>query len=248
MDTARIFRFSIPGWLLIFSFIFHYWLLGGQFEQLKIMTDSPRLILTFLIALTTSPVLGFIASTIGTFILHIIFGYTFHLKLPQDCEESKNYFFALNFHLKSMRLDNEVVKLDSELKKLSCVDISNNIFCRKNIRIFYTLFNLVLRMKAPTALTEYAMRRWSIFWTHINSITSFFLGLFLAVLIQYYNGDNLLSLFSRFLDHKIMLEIPMLIYIIVALWHLAEAQKSATEIEYKWLIETSMRSESEKIR
>jgi len=247
LDTARIFRFSIPGWFLIYSFIFHYWLSGGQFELLKILSDSFSLILTFLIALTTSPVLGFIASTIGTFILHIIFGYRFLLKLPQNCEESKNYFFALNVHLKSMRLYNEVVKLDSALKKLPSVDISSNIFCRKNIRVFYILFNLILRMKAQNALTEYTMRRWTIFWTHINSITSLILGLFLAVLIQCYNGHNLFNLLLRFFDNKIMLEIPMLIYVIAAIWHLVEAQKSATEIEYKWLIETSMRSEYENI-
>jgi hypothetical protein len=249
MDADRLIRYTIPGWFFIFSLFFHYWAIGGEVPcfilNLVVCKDSSAAILSFLVALASSPGLGLVTASIGHRILHLLsilsnylFGsyHPFLFKLPSK-EEYNRYFDALWINLPNLR--QEVWALESSLR---CSENASGINSqhpnyRNNIKELHLLFNLVLRMKSPSDLSKFVLRRWNIFWMHINIISAIVLGgLFALFLRQYFEGICFWSyeiIWGRFL-----LEIPVIIYFVFAISHLREAREEAVEIEFKWLLNT----------
>lgn len=257
MDADRLIRYTIHGWFFIFSLIFHYWAIGGEFPcfVINLISKDSSAILSFLTALASSPGLGFITATIGNRILHLLsilsnylFGsyHPFLFKLPSR-EEYNRYFDALWINLPNLR--QEVWALESSLR---CSENASGINSqhpnyRNNIKELHLLFNLVLRMQCPRELSEFVLRRWNIFWLHINIISAILLGLFFAFFLRIY-FDKGISICAYELDWKLFLEIPILIYFGFAIWHLIEARKDGVDIEYKWLLSTSSLNTSTKRR
>lgn len=261
MDAERLIRFTIPGWFFIFSLIFHYWAIGGEVPcfilNLVVCKDSSAAILSFLVAIASSPALAFITSTIGERAFHrfallsnrlLDFGYPFLFKLPQK-EEYKRYFKAFRKNLPNFK--KELYKLETSLR---CATNTSGINSqdpnyRNNIKELHLLFNLVLRLKCPRELSEFVLRRWNIFWLHINIISAILLGLFFALLLRiYFDITNDISIWLYAPSWKLLLEIPIFLYFWPAYRHLREARKEAVEIEYKWLLSTSSLNTSTKRR
>lgn len=248
MDTSRILRFTIPGWVLIFSFIFFFWLSGGiHFQSLSnlLSKDNVSLVtitIAFLVALASSPALGFIASTFAATILHLICGYNFHLKIPTDKNEFKTFLVSLSKCLLTLGLTDKLNNLQTKLMNYNYDSIEKAKKDRQLIRTIYILFNLILRMKAPIALTDYTVRRWTLFWTHINCITSLFIGLAMAFMIRIIfneyssNCGVYTDMINSICSRRSFLIIPIILYIIFSYLQLKEARGSAIDIEYTWLI------------
>lgn len=242
MDTSRVLRFTIPGWVLIFSTIFFYWLLGGidfQSVDKQLSKDVVSLItisIAFLVALASSPALGFIASTFAASILHRILGYNFHLKIPTDKNDFKMFIVSLSKCLLKIGLDESVKNLQLKLRNYDYESVEKVKNDRELIRTIYLLFNLILRMKAPITLTEYTVRRWTLFWTHINCITSLIIGFSMALIMKLLFQDNSTGIIDEICSWQSLLILPVILYIGVAYWQLKEARGSAVDIEYTWLI------------
>ena len=233
MDAERIIRFTIPGWFFIFSLVFHYWAVGGEFKHFDFFLffdNNIKAILSFLAALASSPALGLVTASIGNRTLHLFLGRKLLFKIPTKEKEKEynRYIDALWINLPNLR--QEVWALESKLRG------STNA-SRENIKELHLLFNLVLRMKSPSDLSKFVLRRWNIFWMHINIISAIVLGgLFALFLRQYFEGICFWSyeiIWGRFL-----LEIPVIIYFVFAISHLREAREEAVEIEFKWLLNT----------
>ncbi|MEK6656434.1 MAG: hypothetical protein AABY58_03235 [Nitrospirota bacterium] len=262
MDTERLIRYTIPGWFFIFSLFFHYWAITGEIPcfilNLILCKDSSDAILSFLVALASSPGLGLVTATIGNRILHLLsilsnylFGsyHPFLFKLPSK-EEYNRYFDALWINLPNLR--QEVWALESSLR---CSENASGINSqhpnyRNNIKELHLLFNLVLRMKSPSDLSKFVLRRWNIFWMHINIISAILLGLFFAFFLRIYFDINkgIFIYAYKFIWQPLFLEIPVIIYLVSAYFHLREARKDAVDIEFKWLLSTSSLSSSTKKR
>ena len=262
MDTERLIRFTIPGWFFIFSLFFHYWAITGEIPcfilNLILCKDGSDAISSFLVALASSPGLGLVTATIGNRSYHCLallsnklfgFGYPFLFKLPEkeEKEEYRRYFNA--FRKKLQNFKKELKNLESSLR---CSTNASGINRQdpkytENIKKLHLLFNLALRMKSPSDLSEFVLRRWNIFWMHINIISAILLGLFFAFFLRIY-FDKGISICAYELDWKLFLEIPILIYFGFAIWHLIEARKDGVDIEYKWLLSTSSLSSSTKRR
>ncbi len=251
MDTERLIRFTIPGWFFIFSLIFHYWAIGGEFPcfilNLILCNDSTAAILSFLVAIASSPALAFVTSTIGERAFHrfallsnrlLDFGYPFLFKLPEK-EEYKRYFKAFRKNLPNFK--KELYKLETSLR---CTTNASGINSQdpkyiKNVEELHLLFNLVLRKKCPRELSKYVLRRWNIFWLHINIISAILLGLFFALLMRiYFDLTEDISIWLYEPSRKFLLEIPIFLYFWLACSHLREARKDAVDIEFKWLLST----------
>lgn len=248
MDAERLIRFTIPGWFFIFSLIFHYWAITGEIPCFifNLISKDNTAILSVLIALASSPGLGFITATIGNRILHLLsilsnylFGsyHPFLFKLPNR-DEYNRYFDALRINLPNHR--QEVWESESSLRcptNASGINSQDSNY-RNNIKELHILFNLALRLKCPRALSAYVLRRWNIFWMHINIIFAILLGFTLALFLLKYTDKDLSASFKLFCQTYYYLEIPILVYFGFAIWHLYEARKEAVEIEYKWLLNT----------
>ncbi|MFZ3091361.1 MAG: hypothetical protein WA240_12145, partial [Nitrospirota bacterium] len=111
---------------------------------------------------------------------------------------------------------------------------------RNNIKELHLLFNLVLRMKSPSDLSKFVLRRWNIFWMHINIISAIVLGGLFALLLRLCFNYNVcvIKWSNGTFWHLICLEIPVFFYFVCAYSHLREARKDAVDIEYKWLLNT----------
>jgi hypothetical protein len=193
--------------------------------------ETSTIVLGFLAALASSPVIGFVISSIAVRLLHLFWGYKFHINLPKNDIDFKRYIFSLNSLLSSFSKDQDVKGFLSSIK----YDFYKNIKKRSNkdsVRTIYVFFNLLLRLKAPNSLTDYTVRRWTLFWTHVNCLTAIILGFLSVSLFPIFNSKVYTYKFEY-----LPFEFPFFLYIAVAVWHLLEARKSAVDIEYKWLIE-----------
>lgn len=174
MDTERLIRFTVPGWFFISSLFFHYWAITGEIPCfiLSLVSKDSSAILSFLVALASSPGLGLVTATIGNCIHSFLFGSRLLFKIPTTDEECDWYFDALWITLPNLRQEPCALKSDlshyintGRIKKLL-------LNCwpeyRRSFKKLHLLFNLVLRTKCPPALSEYVLRRWNIFWLHIN--------------------------------------------------------------------------------
>ena len=202
--------------------------------------NNIKAILSFLAALASSPALGLVTASIGERSLHLLTPMFTNepllFKLPNK-DESNWYFDALWINLPNLR--QEILELQSKLEPSINNSGTNNQSSDyiENTKKIHLLFNLVLRMQCPRELSEFVLRRWNIFWVHINIISAIVLGgLFALLLRQYFEGICFWSyeiIWGRFL-----LEIPVIIYFVFAISHLSEAREEAVEIEFKWLLNT----------
>ncbi|NJK98151.1 MAG: hypothetical protein HC905_27485 [Bacteroidales bacterium] len=74
MNDSRNFRISLSGSTLIISSLFHFWILGGKFKYLGFQGEKIENLVGVLIAVVSSPVLGFIFSTITIALLQYFLG------------------------------------------------------------------------------------------------------------------------------------------------------------------------------
>lgn len=249
MDADRLIRYTIHGWFFIFSLIFHYWAIGGEFPcfVINLISKDSSAILSFLTTLASSPGLGFIIATIENRFIRFLFGPRLLFKIPTTDEECDWYFDALWRTLPNLRQEPSALKSDlshyintGRIKKLL-------LNCwpeyRRSFKKLHLLFNLVLRLKCPRELSEFVLRRWNIFWLHINIISAIVLGALLALFLQWYFNPLKDIIWRGF-----FLDIPIFIYICFAIWHLIEARKEAVDIEHKWLLSASSLSSSTKRR
>ncbi|OGL46323.1 MAG: hypothetical protein A2W05_08465 [Candidatus Schekmanbacteria bacterium RBG_16_38_10] len=249
MDADRLIRYTVHGWFFIFSLFFHYWAIGGEFKHfdfIYVFGNDIKAILSFLTALASSPGLGLVTATIGNRSYHCLallsnklfgFGYPFLFKLPEKEDKGKYRRYFKAFRKKLPDFKKELYNLESSLRCLTNASRINRDDPKytENIKKLHLLFNLALRLKCPRELSEFVLRRWNIFWLHINIISAIVLGgLFALYLRQYFEGICFWS--YKFVFKRLLLELPILIYLFFAYFHLREARKEAVEIEYKWLL------------
>ena len=245
MDTGRTYRYAIPGWIFIFWLVFHFWIIGGSAYVPSIPKESVTIILGFVVALASSPALGFVISSLANAIIHFFFGYTVHFKYPDDSSERSEFFQSLRSQLRAEGLARELDSAVLSLKDVAHVRLFlqiRNKRAAKGMRSVFFLSQTVLRSKSLPIL-EFADRRSTIYWTQVNSIAALFLGFLLALLLRFY--------FDHYLGpgvwshpniwHRWWLEGPLAVYVAIGVWHLLEARLGTLEVEYNWLMREAWR-------
>jgi hypothetical protein len=191
-----------------------------------------------LVATASAPTLGFLLSSVYVEIGQILLGYSFHVKVPKNPELICNYFAKMRALLNDETLRSDLNRIEGvfieDHKRLKKVSRRDGVY-----RDVHLYFNLILRLKAPQELLSYSLRRWNIFWTHINTLSSIVLGVlsgYIAVQIAHgsprtYDAIGLHQLLFLTVCASI------LFYGLVAVLQIKRTQRDATEIEYMWLLE-----------
>lgn len=243
MDDSRVFRISVSGSILIISTLINYWIIGGEYSDFGISMDNIDNLIAVIIAIASSPVVGFTFSTITVSMLQLIYGYKLHFLFPNKSGERKHFFENLLKLSYSQQQKNRIIILKKKLssKPLSSIALLINRKDRFYLREVFNSFELVIKIHAQKDIIDYMVRRWNIFWTHVNNIACLCYGFIIALILRFhYDHEQSLKIsdydisFIRFLA-----SFPIIVYVIAGLWQLMHARNSAVRYENRWLTETS---------
>jgi hypothetical protein len=243
MDDSRVFRISVSGSILIISVLLNFWIIGGDFYYLGIEKDNIQYLIGIIIAIASSPVIGFIFSTITVSLLQLFCGYKLHFHFSNISEERQHFYNDLLILSHSQQQKNRIIKIMRNLnnKPISSFALMINRADKAHLREVFNTFELVIKIHAQKDITDYMVRRWNIFWTHVNIIASLFYGFIIALILRFH-FDNVHSL--RIPDYdvsftRLLIEVPIIIYVIAGLWQLLHTRSSAVRYENRWLSEIS---------
>jgi hypothetical protein len=237
MNESRIFRITISGGIFIFSTFLHYCIFGGEFKDFRMENSDYKVLVGIIVMIASSPALGFILSTITLAILHLLFGYKLHFLFSNNQIERQNFYKYMLFLSSSEELKDKIRNLIHKLdnKKFKWYFFKKNCYHRKNFKQLFNIFELLIKIHAQNNVTEYIVRRWNIFWTHVNNISSIVYGLITGLVLK----DCLVDQELVFSFPKLIAETFIIVYLSAGLWQLFSARKSAIEVENMWLSERS---------
>jgi hypothetical protein len=255
MDSLRIIRFTIPGWLFFISFIFHYYLfddsLNDYYKKLSDLGDI-KSVVAIIVVLFSSPVLGYLFSCFSLSILELFYGYELHFKLPNNNNEQKMYFEVLRKYKSSYYSKCDISELEERFKEKK---IKNDI---NDIKKIYFAFNMTLRVIQLETLNNWVLRRWNAFWININSNMSILFGIIFAFLIKlfffggfpyllnifillFYNlssWDVLLYIFKHNSNsYMYVFEIFFIVFFRLSWKQAFRSRQEAIEAEYEWILQ-----------
>lgn len=216
MDGQRILRITFLGLVFWGSFLLGYWLFGGQdFSFL-----SNENLFKIITAIVLSPIFGFILSTIVQEIWKLFRRIKTEYSLPQDDIFINAYFTSLE-RAANIRINRNTPRTNNFLNEL------------------YLRHQIIVREKMSSELISFCLRRMNIYWTHINIIGTFILGILAGlVFLIYLEWDKCGQIACEPDFKKYLTLIPLIIYLISAIFHARRARKEASDIENNWMIKT----------
>lgn len=234
MDESRIFRVSISGGICIFSILFHYWILGGDFNKIKFDPDEYSELIGIIIIVISSPALGYIISTIAVAVLHFLFSYRLHFFLPKEMENRLLFYSNLISIVNSTPTKNKLLTIVDRIESRpipKLITICNGKY-KKDLKDLYQIFILAIRILNNEQITNHVVRLWNTFWTHINNIAAIFWGLFFAIVLRNYFDESFKSISHyEFSPELLIFELPIILYVLFAIWHLINSRNLAIDLE-----------------
>lgn len=232
MGSDRAYRFVIPGWLFVASLGFHYSNLGGNLKFFQ--SGDYKALLGLIGAFAAGPVLGFAVSTVVVSLLEKCRGEQIHFCLPCGKAELADWLGSLKRHFREDFCDSQLSKKQLGLDKV-VLDPIPRADRKRMASQLHRVLNLAIRMDAPKPLIDFAVRRWTVFWSHANSIGAIALGIVFAFALRWYTDwrgfcESSVDLW------KFIPEVPILVYVFVAFCHAARARQQAIAIEKDWLL------------
>src|SRR5271169_1148717 len=111
MDTSRLIRYTIPGWVLIFSVLLQFWVFGGVVSSIDLgglTTSAMGAVIAFLIAFASSAGLGLVVSTISGGFLYLFLGLQSEFRLPRNGVERELYVIGLKQKITTPAFQSEI--------------------------------------------------------------------------------------------------------------------------------------------
>lgn len=232
MDAERIYRFSLPGIVLFLSISLHLWFFGYNID--KIISIFPNhnkefeSIIQLLIIVFSSPALGFIISSIPVYIIKLYMGDKLNFKIPNNIEQIKLYYEKLKYFLNEKYFTDRINNL-----KNKHLDSLNNgeLFSKEDISNLYRYFIYAIREINSEPVNKHTLRRWNIFYLHLNISFALLLGIFISIIIFICGCpyDDMINKSCCVL--KLFLELIFLIYLISSIYFMKKSRKEVIEIE-----------------
>ncbi len=160
METERLYRLSIPGIIMLGSYLFFYLLFKGPFEYINSLFNEGNI--EFIIAIViTAPSLGIIISTISIGLINLK-GHSFYLNNPNEQIIRK----VLVFH--------DDIKLKEKL--------TNPKINKTTLRSFYIRYQSHFGNNANEETIKFLQRRWNFVWIQVNNICAIILGAVIGII------------------------------------------------------------------
>lgn len=221
MDAERIQRWTMPGVMFIVSFISFYICFIGDITNLFGASEnlSFESIFALVATILTTPVIGLIISTIIMKFMEIIIGYKIHYGFPGEVHKQQILKDALALD-KSGNLEMFDPNLGYWKKRVY-------------IRKFYACYQALVRRRIQGEELKFLERRWTVFWTHLNNLSSIiiaFASIWLVKTNQFSTANSNVHQLATYLT------IAIFIYSIAAIFQLIRVKLESIEIEHLFLL------------
>lgn len=231
METDRLIRFTVAGWGLLLSWLFHLWILGSPNVEALIKGISGTLV----VGLMSGPFLGFMISVIAEQILRCWRGGSTTLSIIETPEELFRFVSDLKKLLPEMssELDKIYGDMPCEFRVTTCSTASWNWRKRrrfiKNAKRFEAYFNFLHHSKNPEPILKFNTRRWTIYWMSLNSLWAIFIGAVCAFITA---GD---FHGRHFFPNRFFMEVPIIIAFVLLWWKHRDRRDEINRIARLWL-------------
>jgi len=220
MENLRFFRLTIPGWMLLLSIVvFNYSFFGENNIYAFMASQNSHAIISILIVILGSSVIGLMISIIAYSLIHAALGYYFYFSTQ------KHYYKLLIQALISFNV-NPTVK--EELENLPMDSFKINILKRKSRREIKTIFDyyqVFLREKMKPEVFQYTQRAWDFFYLNFNNLIAIVVGLFVSISVN----EEVVQF------HVNIYFILIVLFSTSSCWHLLKCRKDAIKLEENWL-------------
>lgn len=169
MDSDRLVRQSFPGILFFVYLAFFYLMITGNFENLNTLLSGESILKVIGIVVTT-PVIGFIISTLTMGVLELVIGYHCHYGFPTT--KILTAIFKRNPNLQEQH------KLYGKPKTFLLFEAKQRAYLR-DMYIDY----MILRQEIEGDKLKFLARRWNIYWVHLFNIAAILLALVIAFIV-----------------------------------------------------------------
>ena len=209
MDTERLYRRSMPGIFFVGVLFFSYLLFGGDSSYVVNSINNENY--SFLIAiLVTTPIIGFIISSITISIFHKCQGHKFYINNPPSTK------------IKEVILNSDH-RLFTNVEKLS----------KPELQEFYCIYQVYIRISLNSESLRFLERRWNFYWIHINNIAAIFLGLLFSAFLNYKDSNTPIKPKCWLLTG---IAIGIFAYLIVAIYQSCFLKKEILQLEEEAVI------------
>jgi phosphate/sulfate permease len=215
--NERTIRFGFSGVTFILSLIFFYWWLGGSLQRILPIKDESKLI-EIAISVLSTPVIGFILSSIGTFFVR-------RLILPNHIE-----FLKPRDELSEMYL-REIV--NGSKTNATGIIPNGNSYAITDINRLYLAHTSLFIKRATDEAIKFSSRRIDIYNMHVSTISSIALAFCVSIIIA---CQNKIFSNSTFDCGKSIWILFFIVYIGSGINQAIKALKQANEFEKIYLI------------
>jgi len=220
MPTDRLFKFSVSGLMFLMISMFFYIFFGGSICVLENLFNNT--VLSLIAVFFSTPVIGLIISTSTYGILYLFYGYDIIYYVPKEKEVVKRILAKSTLLVCDQNIEDEILR-KGELR-----------WNRKLKERFYPYY----QAKVKDYISEpekfgFLDRRWSTYWTNINSISAIILSFLLNLIII------MADAIDRTFEWSYLKAFGLLIicsYVFFAYRNLKRARKEAEKVETLFLI------------
>jgi hypothetical protein len=212
----RIFRFGLTGLTFITSIFFGNWLMGG--DQINVFFNKDYLkIIIFILSLITTPIVGFIVSSIIIGI-YKYFDYKNVDFLPPSKEYEQEYLAKMYGIFSNIG---------------SGISYSNDKYSITDYNEVLINHQLLFRKIDNEEAVLFTVRRMDQYWTQLNTIFSILAGMGIGIIMELQiNG----CINRTFLLYKFILFILIVIYIILGWQQGRKALLQVNDFEKKYIL------------
>lgn len=221
METTKFLRLSIPGWMLLLSFVIFKYIFDGP-DILD--CHLKQVIIPIVSLILTSSLLGIIISTISYFLIHIIFSHLIYFQRRRNWSKEYNQvlFREISFCYRQGDLKQEINELESIFEKFKNQGLPRR---NNNSRRLFDFYQILLRQKMNPETLNYSKRAWDFFYLNLNNLIAFIIGFFIAISFK----NEMCG------DKNITVIVLIAVYVASALWHLIKCRNDAINVERNWL-------------
>lgn len=233
MEENRIFRFSYSGIATLAMFLLTNWLLGSDLFD-KISNEKIVIIIGLLFS---TPLIGFIVSSMAYYVVHRIWDHNFEIKFKDFISIKAIYLEKINSILTVIygegtgninNFPKIVFAINKSKRKLNRINRNNNIR-------MLTAHQFAIRCYMPDELLNFCVRRRTIYWTHFNILSAIIFGSLISfLLLPFFIAIPKFS-WTYFDPIKLLVLIPIVIYFISGVYQFKRARKEANEVEMYWI-------------
>ena len=210
----RFFRFGIAGLTFLLSVVFGFWYLGGKLSI--IINTKNEIIITTIVAIISTPSLGFIISSINKEIWEYIYPKKELFLNPPNIykkEYLRMIFNAFPEHSGITNIDDTY-----KIEKLKTVLLNHQV---------------LMRELANKETIDFSARRVDVFYAQINGIYSVISGIIIGFILNFYLYASAVRSFNWI---KALFIVLPIVYVYVGCMQANRARNESNEFEKRFLL------------